>query len=278
MFAKDIVSLHFETMTITNCQMEKTNVIQQHLKEVEQEHEVKVLLAVESGSRAWGIESENSDWDVRLVYMHRPQWYLSVERKRDVIECMYEDKIDLVGWDLKKALGLLRSSNPSLLEWLHSPIVYMKDSDFMKAMEGVADRFFNPSKMMYHYHRIYFTHNTRYLQRENCRLKVFFYYLRGILGCRWIEQHQTLPPIPFKDLVEGTVPEAEMRAKIDELVILKKSGSEKDTSVIDTELLKYTQHWAEYYTSLVKENRTEKIPPSTETLDAILYQMVMNFK
>ena len=69
--AKDIVSLHFETMTITNCQMEKTNVIQQHLEEVEQEHQVKVLLAVESGSRAWGIESENSDWDVRLVYMHR---------------------------------------------------------------------------------------------------------------------------------------------------------------------------------------------------------------
>ena len=258
--------------------MEKEKVILQHLRDVEQAHCVKVLLAVESGSRAWGFESQNSDWDVRFVYVNKPQWYISIERKRDVIEYMYKDNIDLVGWDLKKALSLLKASNPSLLEWFHSPIIYEKNYDFMQSMDGIVDKFFDPTKMMHHYYRIYHTHDARYLKQEKCRLKVFFYYLRGILGCRWIEQHQTLPPVLFTELVEATIQEEEIRRKINELVKLKKCGVEMGIRSIDKELLDYAQYLADYYTGRIEIFRPDAKPILTTTLDSILYQMVMKNK
>ena len=101
-------------------QIEK-KAIPAHLHCIEHEHEVKILLAVESGSRAWGFESDNSDWDVRFIYVHKPEWYFIVEEQRDVIEQMYDDDVDLDGWELRKTLRLFRRSNPSLLEWFNSP-------------------------------------------------------------------------------------------------------------------------------------------------------------
>ncbi len=94
------------------------------LAQAEQRYDVKVLLAVESGSRAWGFASPDSDWDVRFIYVHRPEWYLGIDEKRDVIEEMLPLDIDLAGWDLRKALRLFRKSNPPLLEWLRSPLNY----------------------------------------------------------------------------------------------------------------------------------------------------------
>lgn len=84
-----------------------------HLRSIEKQFNVKVLLAVDSGSRTWGFESQNSDWDVQFIYVHKPEWYLKVEEQRDVIEHVYEDNVDLAGWELRKALSLLRRSNPS---------------------------------------------------------------------------------------------------------------------------------------------------------------------
>ena len=117
-------------------------VIPAHLREVEQQYHVKVLLAVESGSRAWGFESLNSDWDVRFIYVHRPEWYFRIEDQRDVIEHMYDDDVDLAGWELRKALGLLRRCNPSLLEWIHSPVMYEADSEFYRRVLVVERDFF----------------------------------------------------------------------------------------------------------------------------------------
>ena len=92
----------------------------------EKEHGVRILLAVESGSRAWGFESPNSDFDARFIYVHPRDWYLSVglEEQRDVIEYPIVDDIDLNGWDLRKALRLFWKSNPAFVEWIQSPIVY----------------------------------------------------------------------------------------------------------------------------------------------------------
>ena len=98
---------------------EMENVIQGHLRDIEQEHDVKVLLAVATGSRAWGWDSPSSDWDVRFIYVHKPEWYFKIEPQRDVIEKMTGDNVDLAGWELRKALYLLKRSNPSLLEWLN---------------------------------------------------------------------------------------------------------------------------------------------------------------
>lgn len=156
--------------------------IPKHLKNIEKEYNIRILLAVESGSRAWGFASTNSDWDVRFVYVHKPEWYLRVEPQPNVIEHMFDDDVDLVGWELRKALSLFGRSNPSLFEWLNSPQVYYMDKEFESRLKEVEATFFNPIKNMYHYNHIYNKHNERYLQHEKCELKRFLYYLRGILA------------------------------------------------------------------------------------------------
>jgi predicted nucleotidyltransferase len=166
--------------------------IPKHLKNIEKEYNIRILLAVESGSRAWGFASTNSDWDVRFVYVHKPEWYLSVEPQPNVIGHMFDDDVDLVGWELRKALSLFGRSNPSLFEWLNLPQVYYMDKEFESRLKEVEATFLNPIKNMYHYNHIYNKHNERYLQHEKCELKRFLYYLRGILACKWIEQNNTL--------------------------------------------------------------------------------------
>jgi predicted nucleotidyltransferase len=102
------------------------------LGNAEREHGVRILLAVESGSRAWGFHSPNSDYDVRFIYMRDPDWYHAVdlEERRDVIEYPIVDDIDLNGWDLRKALRLYWKSNPAFVEWIQSPIMYIETGIF----------------------------------------------------------------------------------------------------------------------------------------------------
>ena len=109
--------------------------IVERLQRAEAQHDVKVLLAVESGSRAWGFASPNSDYDARFIYVNRRDWYLSVslEEQRDVIEYPIVDEIDINGWDLRKALRLFWKSNPAFVEWIQSPIVYAESGSFAQA-------------------------------------------------------------------------------------------------------------------------------------------------
>lgn len=245
-----------------------------HLKDIEIRYNVKVLLAVESGSRAWGFESNNSDWDVRFIYVHKPEWYFKVEEQRDVIEHMYEDDVDLAGWELKKALSLLRRSNPSLLEWFHSPKVYFIDKEFGKRIMEVENSFFNPIKSMYHYNRIYNKHNERYLQQEGYPMKRFLYYLRGVLACQWIETNKSIPPVRFKDLYEAMVNDSVIKSKIENLIELKKTGKECDILTVDNKLVEYAQKLANQYNESIGLFRPEQNKVSAEALDSILYDMV----
>src|SRR5436189_1813350 len=98
--------------------------IKKELRRIEEQLEIKVLYAVESGSRAWGFASTDSDWDVRFLYARCPEWYLSVQDRRDVLEYPISEGLDVSGWDIRKALVLFARSNPPLMEWLRSPIVY----------------------------------------------------------------------------------------------------------------------------------------------------------
>ena len=251
------------------------NVIPAHLRDIEQEHNVKILLAVESGSRAWGFESKNSDWDVRFIYVNKPEWYFKVQEQRDVIEHMYEDDVDLVGWELRKALVLLQKSNPSLLEWFNSPKVYYKDEDFVKRIREIERDYFNPIRTMYHYNHIYIKHDERYLQKQGYPMKRFLYYLRGILACKWIEKNKSLPPVAFNELLDATVEDNEIRAKVDELISLKKSGKEHDMLTVEDSLVYYSRHLADYYNGIIDSFRPELNRTSTDALNSILYDMVM---
>ena len=252
----------------------ETVAIPAHLEDIEHKYNVKVLLAVEAGSRAWGFESNNSDWDVRFIYVHKPEWYFKIEEQRDVIEHMYEDDVDLAGWELRKALSLLRRSNPSLLEWLHSPKIYYVDPEFSKRILGVEKDYFNPVKSMYHYNRIYNKHNEHCLQQEGYHIKRFLYYLRGVLACQWIEANKSIPPVRFKELYKAMVTDANIKAKIEALIETKKEGKECDMLSVDNELVEYAQKLADYYNKSIGSFRPEQNKISAEKLDSILFDMV----
>src|SRR5688572_12295092 len=127
--------------------------IQRRLADVEEADGARILYAVESGSRAWGFPSADSDYDVRFVYIRSRDWYLSVnlESRRDVIERPIVDHIDLSGWDIRKALRLFAKSNPPLLEWLSSPIVYRDDLGFADAVRALLPRYYSPVSSLYHF-------------------------------------------------------------------------------------------------------------------------------
>lgn len=126
-------------------------VITEQLDRLEREEQVRILYACESGSRAWGFPSQDSDYDVRFIYVRKPEWYLSIFDKRDVIERPISDKLDISGWDLRKALNLYRKSNPPLLEWLQSPIRYAEKYSVTEQLREISPLTFSPKSCMYHY-------------------------------------------------------------------------------------------------------------------------------
>jgi uncharacterized protein len=197
------------------------------LARLEAERNVRVLYACESGSRAWGFESRDSDYDVRFLYVHQRDWYLSVEDGRDVIEQPLDAELDVSGWELRKALKLLRKSNPPLLEWLKSPVVYQQDEAFAAAFRELAREFYSPRRCFAHYlHMAYGNWHTYLRDRAQVSLKKYLYVFRPLLACRWIERRLGQVPMLFADLVDSTLEESSVRAALNELVERKRSGVE----------------------------------------------------
>lgn len=193
----------------------------QALTEIEAQHDVKVLFACESGSRGWGFASPDSDYDVRFVYVHRQPWYLAVEARRDVIELPISDELDVSGWELRKALRLLRRANPVLLEWLDSPVVYRQDVAVAGRLRQLAPDYFSPLRGRYHYLAMARKNFRGYLQGDNVRLKKYLYVLRPLLAVRWIDDGRGRPPMRFAELVEGVVDDAGLLAEINQLLAIK---------------------------------------------------------
>ncbi|WP_419393809.1 nucleotidyltransferase domain-containing protein [Cytobacillus praedii] len=210
--------------------------IQEVLKQIEIDHKIKILFACESGSRAWGFPSKDSDYDVRFIYIHQKNWYLSIDRGRDVLEIPKHDSIsipidellDVSGWELTKALRLFRKSNPPLMEWLHSSIVYYEAFSTKEDLISLAEKVFTPASCLYHYLNMAKGNYREYLQGDHVKIKKYFYVLRPILAAKWIEKKNTLPPIEFQRLVEILLPFGELRKEIDILLKRKISGDELD--------------------------------------------------
>lgn len=212
------------------------------LSQIEETFSVQVLYACESGSRAWGFPSQNSDFDLRFLYVRPPGWYLSVKtNRRDVIDdhdleepslaLDIREKLDPSGWDLRKALGLLRKSNPSLLEWLRSPIVYREHDLVNRLREDLLPRYYDPSSCHYHYYNMATDNFSRYVEgEEHPQLKKYLYTLRPVLAMRWIETKSGPVPTPFEALIERCIEdeEAEVRRAARRLVDAKQEGRELD--------------------------------------------------
>lgn len=214
-----------------------TQRVREALNRLESEKNVRVLYACESGSRAWGFASQDSDYDVRFLYVHPRDWYLSVEDRRDVIEYPLTDELDVSGWELRKALRLLRKSNPALLEWLRSPVVYRSDSSFTEAFRELAASFYSPRQCFMHYLKMAYGNRRHYLQgREEVSLKKYLYVFRPVLACRWIERELGQPPMLFSELVAGVLEESEVRESLAQLVSRKQAGTELDKERPDSVL------------------------------------------
>lgn len=202
--------------------------IQARLDGIERDHGVRIVYACESGSRAWGFASQDSDYDVRFIYVRPRDWYLSinVDFKRDVIELPIDDVLDINGWDVRKALGLLRKSNPPLMEWLGSPIVYRESTTTAQRMRQVVARYYNGPACAHHYLSMARGNYREYLQGELVWLKKYLYVLRPLLAVQWIEQGFGVAPTEFGRLVNGVVHESKLRSAIDDLLERKRRGAE----------------------------------------------------
>lgn len=204
--------------------------IHEALDECERSEDVVVCLAVESGSRAWGFPSKDSDFDVRFLYVRRPEWYLSIdlEERRDVIERPLEGGLDLSGWDLRKALRLFRKSNPPLMEWLQCSLIYREQFSVAKRLRALLPRTYSQRAAYFHYLHMAEGNFREYLRGETVWLKKYLYVLRPLMAVRWIERGNGPVPIEFKSLVDGTIQDANVREAIARLVAAKAAGAELD--------------------------------------------------
>ena len=202
--------------------------IMERLASTEKEFDVKILMAIESGSRAWGFASPNSDYDVRFIYAHKADWYLSIdlEDKRDVIEYPIVDEIDLNGWDIRKALKLFYKSNPAFVEWIQSPITYIDDGIFRDKALQLLPEIYSPEKGIYHYRSMATTGYRGYLSKDIVSLKKYFYVLRALFSIQWIEKHRTAAPIEFEKVL-ALATDSEVVDAIHSLLEKKKLSEEK---------------------------------------------------
>ena len=200
------------------------------IENAEKEHGVRVLYAVESGSRAWGFESPNSDYDVRFIYAHPKDWYVAVdlEDKRDVIEYPIVDEIDINGWDIRKALRLFSRSNPAFVEWLQSPIVYLDRGDFARRSRELMSRVYCVEKGIYHYRSMAKTNYRGYLRDDLVPIKKYFYVLRPLLSIMWLERYREPAPIEFETLRQMIAGDSKLNGQISALLERKKRSLEKE--------------------------------------------------
>jgi hypothetical protein len=201
-------------------------IIRSHLREIEVTENVRIAYACESGSRAWGFPSADSDYDVRFLYVRPVEWYLSIDEKRDVIERLVSEGMDINGWDLKKALGLFRKSNPPLLEWLGSPIVYLEKYSITTEMRELMPVYYSPTTCLYHYLHMARGNFRDYLKGGEVWVKKYFYVLRPILAMNWIEKGLGVVSTDFNVLVDKLVTDPKLRTEIDRLLSAKRAGAE----------------------------------------------------
>lgn len=195
-------------------------------KEIEEKEQVKILYAVESGSRAWGFASPDSDYDIRFVYIRPLEYYLRLEERKDFINWELNPVLDINGWDLSKVLQHFHKSNATLYEWSNSPIVYFHTQEWEQIQE-VSKNYFSCKACMYHYYGTANKNFHEFLLEEMINYKKYFYVLRPILACQWIEERKCPPPVRFSDLMEAML-KGEKKELVQKLIEQKRQMSETD--------------------------------------------------
>lgn len=227
--------------------------IKEELKKLEDSENVKVIIAVESGSRAWGFPSPDSDYDVRFIYARNQADYLRLDEVGDVIEWKLDEVLDISGWDIRKALQLLYKSNPTLFEWCSSPIIY-KETEEAQWLKELLPHYFSVKKSLNHYWNMAHTTYQKYIKGDEVRLKKYFYVLRPILAAQWVLEKRSAPPMLFDTLVDAELEES-LRPVVDQLLDMKKAAPEMGTAAKINEINEYV------------DRKLDEIQSAAETID-----------
>lgn len=253
--------------------------IEDALTAVEAEYGVTILHAAESGSRAWGFASQDSDYDVRFIYTRPIEDYLRVSAQPDghrgTITVPISDELDLHGWDLHKALRLIDRGNAAAIEWIYSPIRYRQHNHFHSQLVALIEQHFPTDKVYNHYSSLAVSNYKRHLEgKEQVHLKKYFYVLRAMFAAQWIKAGRGRPPVPFDQLLafaQDGMP-AEVSWAIQRALRAKAQTNETDETVPLTVL---DQYIAESLKELPLLDTPEINPDLTSPYDQLRFNMLM---
>lgn len=241
-----------------NSEKEIYDKILEKLYETERNYDVKIILAIESGSRGWGFASPDSDFDCRFIYVNKKDWYLSILDKKDNIEYEAGKVFDINGWDLKKVMKHILKSNAVMLEWLSSNEIYIKNEKITKELENLAKEFFNPISVSYHYLSIAKNKLRELLLEENGRLKTYFYILRAILNADYVNKYKKMPYMELEKTIKELNIKEEVLSEIRKLQNIKKDANESYTLEKNEILINYFNDLILKSDETLKEMRFEK--------------------
>jgi uncharacterized protein len=214
--------------------MEIVQTIERKLSLIESDYLVKVLYACETGSRAWGFPSPDSDYDVRFIYVHDRDWYLQLNSVKDTIEVMDGD-LDVSGWDLRKCLHLLKKSNAPLIERFQSPVLYYDEKKFRECFMGLIRSYYSPIAVFYHHYSLAKKFYEDFKGRETVKLKSYFYLLRSLLSCNWIINDNSVLPMEIGSLMKYS--DDKTTSMVLELIGLKSTVGEKYLHPVSPEMI-----------------------------------------
>lgn len=243
-----------------------------------QADDLHLLFAAESGSRAWGFHSPDSDYDVRFVFASKANRYLTIAGPLQTMRYDEDDKYDYVGWDIRKTLGLAQNSNPALLEWLRSTIVYADDYDFQDKLSDIMYEHFSPRRLVYHY--VNFAANTKgYINKVfdgDYTCKQYLYALRPILCVMWMtECPGRMPPVRLLDILMSMTLPHELKGEMKRLLKMKSHVYEKHP-YRSNYLNEFITNWFRDNENITVQFDAREVPPGL--LDDLFAETVMRLK
>jgi hypothetical protein len=212
-------------------------VVHERLRELERERDLRVLFACESGSRAWGFASKDSDFDVRFIFVRRPVDYVRLRPPADAFDVVTDGELDLAGWDVRKTAELLYKCNVPLMEWIESPIVYEADGSFHATLRAFRDEYFDVKRAAFHYLKLAQHTWDDYIAGEaQPRRKKYLYALRPLACEQFVETHRAQPPTEFAHVLAGIELPVRVREAIETLLAQKRGNDELGAAPADEAL------------------------------------------
>ena len=210
------------------------------LQQIEKDNDIKIIFAVENGSRAWGMASKDSDYDVRFVFYRPLNNYISLNPSVDVINSAYDKDlnlcglqgslIDISGFDIFKYLKLLLASNPTAIEWLNSSIVYYGNNNL--PLQEYMNNNFNQERLFKHYFSLFQNNYREFIQQgKSITYKKYLYSMRGLLNAKYVYEFDKIPPLELRQTVDKlrTIISPDIYKKFEEVIEIKSQGLERDT-------------------------------------------------